>query len=255
MEKPEEIEVILWSGTAMMILLVVAVIFLALYYQNHVLKIKKNEAELLLKAAIVSEKKERQRIAADLHDGVAGDLNAIKNYLIVLKKGEQDIRRQQLFAELKNGIEVALENTRAVSYKLMPSLLEHGGFVVTMEDYFARLSRNTSRSFTVECKDNNIRIKSEIGYELLRIFQEFTTNMLKHGHITTCSVIIYRMQEKIHIEIIDDGEPYNFTNMATQSIGTGLTNINFRLKVLGAELQQRDVVVGNHFLITLDDKL
>ena len=49
-------------------------------------KIKKKEAELLLKTALKSEKKERKRIAKDLHDAIQSDLNAIRNYVVLFSK-------------------------------------------------------------------------------------------------------------------------------------------------------------------------
>ena len=52
---------------------------------------KQQEAEMLLKASLESEKKERERIAADLHDSVSSDLSAIRNYLVVILKGESDL--------------------------------------------------------------------------------------------------------------------------------------------------------------------
>ena len=212
---------------------------------------KRKEAELLLKASLDSEKLERQRIAADLHDGVSGDLNAIRNYLSILQKNEKDLDKQELFAEIKESVEAALENTRQVSYKLMPPLIELAGFTVTLQDYFERLSKNSDLIFDVICKEDSPEFSSEISYELFRIVQEFTTNMLKYGKITHCTVVLYSLNAKQFIEIIDDGVSLDFKALSLTSKGSGLKNINSRLKVIEGELLQREVVQGNHFVISL----
>lgn len=240
-----------WIGTTVMLLFAFGLLFLVLFYQNYFIKIKRKEAELLLKASLESEKKERMRIAADLHDGVSGDLNAIRNYLSILYKGEKDIEKQELFAEIKGGVEAALENTRQVSYKLMPPLLELAGFTVALQDYFERLTLSSKISFEVASKTDAPEFFQEVGYELFRIVQELTTNMIKYGAISHCQVTLYSLEKEHCIDITDDGIPFDFKALLTTTTGSGLKNISSRLKVIDAKMEQREVLEGNHFIITL----
>jgi signal transduction histidine kinase len=226
-------------------------VFLVLFYQNYFIKMKRREAELLLQSSLESEKKERIRIAADLHDGVSGDLNAIRNYLSVLQRGEKDEEKQELFSEIKEGIEAALENTRQVSYKLMPPLLELAGFKVALEDYFERLSTNSKIAFEIVCNTGTPDFTNEIAYELFRVVQELTTNMIKYGEVTHCFVVLSSSDKEHSIEIIDNGTPFDFFTSLKTSKGSGLKNISSRLKVTGAILKQQETPKGNHYIITL----
>lgn len=212
---------------------------------------KRKEAELLLKASLESEKQERMRIATDLHDGVSGDLNAIRNYLSILQRGEKDTEKQELFSEIKSGVEAALENTRQVSYKLMPPLLELAGFTVALQDYFERLTLSSKISFEVISKTDEPEFFQEAGYELFRIVQELTTNMIKYGSINHCQVTLYSLENDYCIEIRDDGTPFDFKKFLTTSTGSGLKNISSRLKVIEAKMEQLETAEGNHFIITL----
>ncbi|MEC4004877.1 histidine kinase [Flavobacterium sp. SUN052] len=211
---------------------------------------KRNEAEQLLKVSLESEKNERRRIAADLHDSVSSDLSAIRNYLAIILKDEKDEKRASLFQELKEGVEVAMENTRQVSYKLMPPLLDSLGFEVALEDYLNKLNTKTELLFTISSKDERFDLDSSVSYELFRIIQEFTTNMLKYGSIKNCHIALYVISSVGYIEIIDDGEQYDFMKSLSQSKGTGLKNISSRLKIIDAKLLQRAVMIGNHFVIS-----
>lgn len=251
MEKIKEIDVIYWLGTAIMLVFGFGLIYLALFYTNYVTKLKKKEAELLLKASLESEKKERERIAADLHDSVSSDLSAIRNYLAVILKSEQDDGRIAVFTDLKEGVETAIENTRTISYRLMPPLLEKMGLVAALDDYLQRLSKQTAVSFSLQKHELSLALDAMVSYELFRVVQEFTTNMLKYGAVTQCVVIPYVLQQQFFIEIIDDGLPYNFQSASAAATGTGLKNISSRLKAIEAQLTQRDVVTGNHFVISL----
>lgn len=241
----------MWIGTGVMLFFAFGLVFLVLFYQNYFIKMKRREAELLLQSSLESEKKERIRIAADLHDGVSGDLNAIRNYLSVLQRGEKDEEKQELFSEIKEGIEAALENTRQVSYKLMPPLLELAGFKVALEDYFERLSTNSKIAFEIVCNTGTPDFTNEIAYELFRVVQELTTNMIKYGEVTHCLVVLSSSDKEHSIEIIDNGTQFDFFASLKASKGSGLKNISSRLKVTGAILKQQETPKGNHYIITL----
>ncbi|MCL9807626.1 histidine kinase [Flavobacterium amniphilum] len=241
----------MWIGTTVMLFFAFGLLFLVLFYQNYFIKMKRKEAELLLQSSLESEKKERIRIAADLHDGVSGDLNAIRNYLSVLQRGEKDEEKQELFAEIKEGIEAALENTRQVSYKLMPPLLELAGFKVALEDYFGRLTTNSKIAFEFVCNTEAPDFSNEIAYELFRVVQELTTNMIKYGGVTHCLVLLSSPEAEYSLEIIDNGIPFDFYTSLKTSKGSGLKNISSRLKVIGAQMKQKENPKGNHYIITL----
>jgi len=75
--------------------------------------------------------------------------------------------------------------------------------------------------------------------------------MLKHGQITQALVALYTTSQGVSLEIIDDGVPFDFKTAYHQSKGSGLYNIQSRLKSMKADLEQREVAVGNHFVIYL----
>ena len=206
---------------------------------------------MLLKASLEGERMERNRIAADLHDSVSGDLNAIKNYLLFIEKTNSMPGNQEILDEIKNSVSAALENTRLVSYKLMPPMLEHVGLIATLHDYLEQLHKKTQLLFSLSCKQDDLVFTASVSYEIFRIVQEFTTNMIKYGNITNCHLTIYQTEMATCLEIIDDGMPFDFHHAIQTSKGTGLKNINSRVKSIDATLIQKTVEAGNHFLITL----
>lgn len=254
MESSSEINVVFWTGTFVMLFLAFGLLFMVLFYQRHFAKMKQKETELLLKTALESEKKERQRIAKDLHDSVQSDLSAIRNYFLLLSRKITDNEHQSLLEETKLALEQTIENTRLISYKLMPPLLENGGFIMAVKDYFETLSKSTVKNFILQQHLEDFVVSTAIGYELFRVVQEFTSNMLKYGSITECKLDIYETAEQLCIEIVDDGVSFDFKYSYSQSKGSGLQNIQSRLSSIGARLEQREVAEGNHFIIYLPKK-
>jgi len=229
-------------------------LFMAVFYQRHYAKMKQKEAELLLKSALETEKKERQRFAKDLHDSVQGDLGAVRNYFTLLSKKITQNETQHLIIDIREAIDQTIENARLISYNLMPPLLESSGLSVAVREYLENLTKSTGKNFSIQTDVQNLVIPNEISYELFRIIQEFTSNMLKYGSITECKLFLYETQELIHLEIVDDGKAFDFKVSFSQSKGAGLYNIQSRLTSIDATLTQRDVIEGNHFVISIPKK-
>ncbi|BCY28301.1 hypothetical protein KK2020170_11690 [Flavobacterium okayamense] len=212
---------------------------------------KRKEAELLLKTSLESEKNERQRIAADIHDGVSGDLNAVRNFISILLRTETDADKKEMFTEINNGVEAALENTRLVSYKLMPPLLEKAGFVPAVQDYLDRINKTSEANFNLHVNGFAYEIPQDKAYELFRITQEFTSNMMKYGKISQCTIGLNDHAESFSLLIEDDGIPYNFKDLYATSKGAGLKNISSRIKVIEANFEQIPQEKGNKFVLSV----
>ncbi|SUX43957.1 sensor histidine kinase [Chryseobacterium indoltheticum] len=131
-------------GTFIILFSVLSAFLLILIHRNKVFKIKEKESENLLRISLESEKKERQRIASDLHDGISGDLNALQNYITILQNKEKDNYKVCLLKEIETILHDTLENIQSISYNLMPSMLESQGLSPTLQSYFERIKKMES---------------------------------------------------------------------------------------------------------------
>jgi len=224
-----------------------------LKFKKFFFKIQRMDMYLLVLATKRGEKIERQRISADLHDGIQGDLHAVRNYVSVLQESENDPDRKKLFQKISVGMDNALENIRHISRKLMPPILEKCGLVIQLEEYFSLLTQTSDVYFSLVCKENII-LKDHVAYELYRIIQEFANNALKHGNVKKFNISIYSVEASLYIEIEDDGRSYNFQRLLKSSTG-GIYNIVNRMIELNCRLSQLDTKKGNHFVISLSNQL
>uniref|UniRef100_UPI00404B8A78 sensor histidine kinase n=1 Tax=Flavobacterium sp. TaxID=239 RepID=UPI00404B8A78 len=251
MESTGEIKTIFWLGTIIMFIFVFTFLYMALFYQRTFAKQKRAEAEALLKTALESEKKERTRIAKDLHDSVQSDLTAIRNFFTSYTMSKTDAKNSKHLDHIKIALDNTIENTRLISHNLMPPILELYGFLAATESYFELLNNANEAKFTCHDKTVDVKVSTTIAYELYRVIQEFATNMLKYGNITTCDLFLYELQGRVTIDLIDDGVPYNFKELYKKPTGLGLQNIQSRINSIDAILEQRNTLTGNHFVIYL----
>jgi len=123
----------------------------------------------------------------------------------------------------------------------MPPLLEEQGYGVVIEKYLASLEMATGKEFVFRNTDINFKMSTAKSYELYRIIQEFTTNALKYGTIHEFMLALYGDSSQLIVELLDDGIPFDFYECYKTSQGSGLRNIQSRLKYIQGELVQRPV--------------
>ncbi len=252
MENEVQIKLFFLIGTLAMVFLALGVIFISVIYKARVDRLNRKKSESLLNASLNSEKRERQRIASDLHDGLSGDLSAVKNFIALLNSKEEDVSKKEILQEVSIILTHALTNVQNISYNLMPPLLESYGLVPTLKSYFDRIKKSNNITIKQLYFSDIIEIPSSEAYEIYRIVQELTTNMVKHGNSKQISIAITLDHNTLIFEIIDDGISFDFNQKIQSSLGMGLKNISSRIKHIDAKFIQQPVSNGNKFQIILN---
>lgn len=252
MEFEKSITYLLWIGTFVMVSLAIMVFLLTYFYQKKVQKIKSKESKRLLYASLQSEELERKRIASDLHDGVLGDLNAIRNFIAVFSQTETH-KNQTLLQEIKSSLDTTVINIQNINYNLMPPLLLKDGLKETLQSHIKRIELFEECLIIFEMKQmSDVVISSNYNYELYRIIQELISNSIKHGYAKKIILKILTREKGLRIEFEDDGASFDFMKMLKSSSGMGLKNISSRVKYLDGSLQQLIVDKGNKFQINFN---
>lgn len=255
MENEQSLNLLFWISTSVMLFLAIAFLLITLLYHKKTSIIKQKESENLLKATLETEKKERERIASDFHDSVSGDLSAIKNYINILDQKEKNGYNKTILQEIKNSLGVMLTNVRHINYNLMPPLLDSMGLIPTLKDYFERTKKLNNIDVSTQFKIDSTNINKSDAYQLFRILQELTANILKHNNATQISIFMYKESSNIYIEISDNGFYFNFFENLKDSKGLGLKNILSRLNHIGAGLEQTESEKKNTLVIKIKEKL
>ena len=150
---------------------------------------------------------ERQRLAREIHDGVAQEL-AMIGYGIDNAQANLPDNPQATAADLR---ELRAEVTRVIT-ELRLSLFElrlevdrHGGLTAAIAE-FARISGNQAGLKVHLSLDEAGRLPASIESELLRIAQEAITNARKHAFAANLWVTCTVDPPFAQIEVSDDGQ-------------------------------------------------
>jgi len=252
MENETGLKIFFWIVTAIMLFSVITVLLVMVLYNKRTYRMKQKESEILLKATLEAERQERKRIAADLHDDISGNLNALQNLVTILYDKQQDPFNKEILYETSSMLSNTLKSVQNISYNLMPPMLESYGLIPTLKSYFKRIEKLHTIEVIQKYQTEDMPISSSDAYELYRTIQELTTNMIKHGKSDRIILSVSSENKTLLFEICDNGHSFDFYRSSKETTGMGLKNIASRILNANAKLKQFPVEKGNKIQIFLD---
>jgi two-component system, NarL family, sensor kinase len=184
-------------------------------------------------ARIEALERERQVIAADLHDDIGPLLSAT-----LFKLGEIDpvtAKEKDLLTEGRNHIDSIFSRIRDLSSMLVPHSIERKGPLFAIEEFAELYMRNQSPKVEVS-PVNCPGLSAYRSLHLFRMLQEILHNAIRHSK-ATCLVISGEVQQdRLYIHTADNGIGFN-TTAKEQYPGLGLQNLVTRARMIGAEMK------------------
>ncbi|MEO8907510.1 MAG: sensor histidine kinase [Microbacteriaceae bacterium] len=172
---------------------------------------------------------ERRRIARDLHDGLQVQLILLAMQAGTLAHADDvpDAYRHGA-TTLRQGIDSAAGELRDLVHAVMPSTLIEHGLSAAAEDLVDRMPVPTTLELGIEDESLPPMVESAAYF----VVAEGLTNALKHSKATACAVRLRSADDRLYIEVQDDG-----VGGAALGSGTGLSGLNDRIDALGGGLR------------------
>ncbi|MDP1395152.1 MULTISPECIES: sensor histidine kinase [Bacilli] len=200
----------------------------------------------LMKVEELTLANERQRMARDLHDtlaqglvGLIMQLEAIDAYIQKgnLNRSKEIVDNSLIQArQTLNDARIAIDNLR--SKESIQSNLKD--FVLYEVTKFKELS-----PITVECKVDIIpSLPILVVEEIIFILSECLTNIMKHSKATTVTIKIYVVDNRLLMEVLDNGIGFSIEKEKNQRGKYGLLGLYERAKLIGGELTIESKIDG-----------
>jgi len=225
---------VLFFGLAFLTLMFV--VFSFIFYKNYKLK-EQNKLEQInndlqtriINATIDAKEKERKSIAEILHDSVSALLSSANLHLQASKAQ----LKTEIPAEISKAQEIVNEASvkiRDLSHELISSVLLKFGLAFAVHDICEKYSNS---ELELVSDDNGIkRYNQKFEIKIYNIIEELINNILKHSKAKNASItLIERNDEKLLIQIIDDGQGFDVTKERKKD-GLGLSHIEARVKIM-----------------------
>lgn len=211
--------------------------------------LKQNQEIAKLEALIDGEEKERKRIAQELHDGLNGDLSAIKYRLSTLEESGLSAIDAENLTKVITMIDESCAQVRSISHNLMPSSILEYGLIESIREYCIKINNSDNFKIDFQTFGDYIALSKKNETVIYRIIQELVTNILKHAKATEALVQFNFRKEELFITVEDNGIGFDTTKIFD---GIGHKNIQTRVGFLNAELNVDSSSKGTSYTISID---
>ncbi len=185
---------------------------------------------------ITAQEEERKRIARELHDSTS---QALTSLLIGLRSLSDHYRLpdlKQQVDDLRGIVGQVLNDLHALARQLRPSVLDDLGLAAALQRYVADCRARSSLTIDLALIGlDNYRLIPVVETALYRIVQEALTNVIRHAHATTASVVIERRSDRVRAIIEDDGCGFDPDSLHGDG-HLGLNGIRERAELLNGQL-------------------
>lgn len=181
---------------------------------------------------------ERTRLAREIHDGVAQNLGFLKLKLAQMKKYLEQNKLSELENALLMAYQVAAESYLDVRESI-DGLRDDGSednFIEWLERYIDGFHQSTGVTTRLITDIEILYISPETHLQLVRIVQEALSNVRKHAQASRVDLLCSLVQDRILLEIKDDGKGFSLDDTDTQ-YHHGLQGIKERAELVGAEFK------------------
>lgn len=189
-------------------------------------------AELLL-----SEERERRKIATDLHDSIGQILAFSDRELGTLQKSLPQ-KLMESVEEIRHHIKQAVKQTRTLTFDLSPPSLYDLGFEAAIEELVEQFSKERKIECSFESRDQYKPLADHVKILLYRSIRELLMNVAKHSKAKLVRIASSRVNNDILITVEDDGTGFDASKLefkAGNSRGFGLFSIRERLRHIGGK--------------------
>jgi signal transduction histidine kinase len=174
-------------------------------------------AALRLEAALLFDEvrslatnEERQRLAREIHDGVAQELvmvgYGIDNALATLPEGTEETAEE--LRTLRNEVTRVITELRLSLFELRSEVDRNGGLAAAIAEYARTLGTSAGLRVHFTFDESTARLPAATEAELLRIAQEAITNARKHAGASNLWVTCTVDPPFAKIEVSDDGKGF-----------------------------------------------
>lgn len=164
------------------------------------------KTEKLWARLLVSE--EQNRIANEIHDGVAQYLFSMVWALDTISQQEGNLQDKKIKGQLQLVEETAIRaarELRASIYKLSPYKRGENIFVDNLASYLDDLGRLNGIQVDLQAEGSEEVLSSALRKALYRIVREASSNALRHGKCTFLKVYLSMLPNRTVLEVEDNG--------------------------------------------------
>lgn len=231
-------------GIGVMLLMVVSVLLAVVYNQRKknqhrtaLEKLREQQQNQLIEAAVRSEETERHRIAETLHDEVGAILSSAKLHLLGIKEDSLDEKDKRLYVKGRELLNDVIQKVRGISHNLHSNILKEFGLNEAIRHFLRKITQGegTVLNANTELDDDYQTVNPDDDISIYRMVQELINNILKYANATEFIISSTLKNRELNLVLFHNGDGLTqeqFETLRYQKEGLGLKNIQNRIILL-----------------------
>ncbi|NYJ01940.1 signal transduction histidine kinase [Nocardioides thalensis] len=179
---------------------------------------------------------ERQRLAREMHDGVAQDIASLGYLIDAIAARPADDKQAKALSMLRDRVSKIVAEVRRSVMNLRTSIGENESLGAAISAIARHQSEASGIPIRVRLDEQPQRLRPEVEAELFRITQEALNNAVKHSRATSIDVRCQVYPPEARITVSDDGVGLQHARDDSH----GLKIMSERARMIGADLVVRD---------------
>ena len=203
----------------------------------------------------IATMEERQRLAREIHDGVAQEIASLGYAVDELSASATNDHQRAGLGDLRGELTRVVSELRLSIFDLRSEINPSAGLGSALSDYVRQVGSRSEMTVHLTLDEAPTRLRSEVETELLRIAQEAITNARKHSRAQNLWVDCRTRPPYARVEVRDDGSGRS----EGREDSYGLRIMRERAKRINATLQisdgaVQDATTGTSVLVAVGDE-
>ena len=193
--------------------------------------VRLDTAVLFDEVRTLATSEERNRIAREMHDGVAQEIVGLGYIVDEIESISDHEQTRELVSELRTEITRLVSEIRFSIFDLRHQVTD-GHLSSSLADYARQVGESTGLRVHLSLAESGPPLPPRAATEVLRVAQEAIGNVRKHACAHNLWVALESDGSALHLEVSDDG----IGNAAPRDHHWGLQTMRERAEGVGAEL-------------------
>jgi PAS domain S-box-containing protein len=189
----------------------------------------------------LSEERERQRIARELHDEVGQTLAYARTALASARKTTSDARREAILDDVSQSLRRAIRDTRDLVFDLSSPLMHEVGLGPALAEWLEeQVSKKHGLQTDFIHDGRRFPLDDDMRAILYRCTRELLANVVKHAQARRVTVRLEGERTLVRIVVQDDGIGFDtdaIPEATKREAGFGLFSIRERMADLNGSLE------------------
>ncbi|HEY5922479.1 MAG TPA: GAF domain-containing protein [Kofleriaceae bacterium] len=175
---------------------------------------------------------ERTNIAREIHDELGQALTALKlDIAWVARRSQGDVAAK--LGDMSKATDEIIGAVRRISAELRPGILDSIGLRAALEWQADEITKRSNIQCRVEARIGDLQLERSLATTVFRIFQEATTNVVRHAKATRIDVVLWLERGNLRLDIADDG--VGVPEIAPRNSALGLLGMRERARGAGGD--------------------